>query len=132
MAKRSFEISSLNAFRIVAVLKTAKPRRKALRKTITPMHDNLIESLLDDDPEETIREAVVEAILQIAGKQPPVSDAQTLSGLGYIEPMYAQLAAEMTTIVQAFKPSATILPSEVKKSATVGGCVSLAVKKAGV
>lgn len=132
MAKRSLEISSLNAFRIAAVLKIAKPRRKALRKTITPMHDNLIKSLLDDDSEETIREAVDEAILQIAGKQPPVGDAQTLSGLGYTEPMYAQLAGEMTTIVQAFKPSATILPSDVKKAATVGGCVSLAIKKAGV
>ena len=132
MAKRSLEISSLDAFRIAAVLKTARPRRKALRETITPMHDSLIESLLDGDPEETIREAVVETILQIAGKQPPVGDAQTLSGLGYTEPMYAQLAAEMTTIVQAFKPSATILPSEVKKATTVGSCVSLAIKKAGV
>ena len=132
MTKRSFNISPLDAFRIAALLKTAKPRRATLRESLAPLHDSVMAAFAEADDKHTIEDAVTEAITETVNFPPPVSDAQSLDNMGYTDPTYAKLAAKLTDIVRHYKPSETILRSVVKAAGTVGACVDLVIGKAGV
>lgn len=132
MAKRPLKISPLDAFRIAAVLKTAKPRRTTLRESLTPLQDNIMAAFADADAKETIEDAVKEAVTETINFPLPVSDAQSLANMGYSDPTFAKLAAKLTDIVRVHNSGETVLRSEVKNAKTVGGCVDMVIKKAGV
>lgn len=132
MAKHVLLISPLDAIRIAAILETARPRRKALREALEPLRANLMEALAEADSKETVEIATKEAITETVNFPPPVSDAQSLDNMGYTTPTYTKLAAKLTGIVQHHNPSERVLRSEVQAAETVGGCVDMVIKKAGV
>lgn len=132
MAKRSLKIRPLDVFRIAALLKAAKPRRTTLRESLSPLQENVMAALADADNKQIIEDAVIDAILETVDFPPPVSRAQSLDNMGYTDPTYAKLAAKLTDIVRHYKPSETVLRSEVKEAETVGGCIDLVLTKSGV
>lgn len=132
MAKRSIKIDPIDAFRIAAILKTAKPRQKALRELLTSVQKNFMAALADEDAKETIEDAVKDAITETVNFPPPVSNEQSLDNMGYTDPTYTKLASKLTNIVRVHNASERVLRSEVKAAETVGGCVDMVIEKAGV
>lgn len=132
MARHSLPLHSLDAFRLAALLNVTKPRQTAMKESLVSLQNSLATFLAQTDDKTIIDDAVREAITETVNFPPPANDGQALADMGYTAPTYAKLAAKLTTIVQHYKASEAVLRSEVITASTVGGCIELVIKKAGI